>query len=220
MRELKIKVCGLTNQENISEINDCDLDYVGFIFYEKSKRFVEENQLITASQNFKRVGVFVNSSIQNICDKVIQYNLDIIQLHGDESPLNVKNLRSEILKLSLHKFIEIWKAISVKEASDIHKAVAYEHIIDKFLFDTKGKFPGGNGEHFDWQILDEYTYSPPFLLSGGISNKDVLAIKEINHPKLHGIDINSQFEIKPGLKNINLIKKFTKSIKENEKLTI
>lgn len=220
MRELKIKVCGLKDQQNLTEIESCAPDYIGFIFYEKSKRFVEENQRITASKNFKRVGVFVNSSIQNICDKVIQYNLDIIQLHGDESPLNVENLRSEILKLSLHKFIEIWKAISVKEASDMHKAVAYEHIIDKFLFDTKGKFPGGNGERFDWQILDEYTYSPPFLLSGGISNKDVLAINEIKHPKFHGIDINSQFEIKPGLKNLNMVKEFIKSINKHEQYTI
>lgn len=220
MRELKIKVCGLKDQQNLTEIESCAPDYIGFIFYEKSKRFVEEKQLITASKKLKRVGVFVNASIQNICDKVIQYNLDIVQLHGDESPLEVKNIRNEILKLSLHKFIEIWKAISVKKTSDIHKANAYEHIVDKFLFDTKGKLPGGNGERFNWQILDEYTCSPPFLLSGGISNKDVAAIKEIKHPKLHGIDINSQFEVKPGLKNINLIEEFTKSIKQNEKLTI
>ncbi|MGO2101430.1 MAG: phosphoribosylanthranilate isomerase [Psychroflexus halocasei] len=220
MNELKIKVCGLKNQENITEIDQCDLQYIGFIFYEKSKRFVEENQLITTSQNFKRVGVFVNASIQNICDKVIQYNLDVVQLHGDESPLEVKKIRSEILKLSLYKFIEIWKAISIKKESDIHKAHAYQHIIDKFLFDTKGKLYGGNGQHFDWQILDEYSYSPPFLLSGGISNKDVSAIKEIKHPKLHGIDINSQFEIEPGLKNVKMIKEFIKSINKHEQHTI
>lgn len=220
MNELKIKVCGLKNQENITEIDQCDLQYIGFIFYEKSKRFVEEKQLITTSKKLKRVGVFVNSSIQNICDKVIQYNLDIVQLHGDESPLEVKNIRSEILKLSLHKFIEIWKALPVKDVTDIHKAGAYEHIIDRFLFDTKGKLPGGNGEHFNWQILNEYIYSPHFLLSGGISNKDVLAIKEINHPKLHGIDINSRFEIEPGLKNVKMIKEFIKSINKHEQHTI
>lgn len=220
MKTLKLKVCGLKYDDNIKQIIDCQVDYIGFIFYEKSKRFVENKLTIQNTKNLKRVGVFVNARMSFICENVLKYNLDVVQLHGQEKADEVIKLRTEILKLTPHKFIEIWKALSIQNESDLRKAVVYEHLIDKFLLDTKGKYPGGNGHHFDWKLLEKYTYSPPFILSGGISIRDVGDIKKINHSKFFGIDINSQFETQPGLKDPELVNIINKNIKNHDRKTI
>lgn len=216
MKALKLKVCGLKYDDNIEQITNCHVDYIGLIFYGKSKRFVENKLKTQSIKNLKRVGVFVNATVDYICENILKYNLDVVQLHGQEKADEVIKLRSEILKLSTYKFIEIWKALSIQNKSDFKNAENYEHIIDKFLLDTKGKHPGGNGYHFNWKLLKEYTFSPPFFLSGGISIRDIESIQKINHSKLFGIDINSQFETQAGLKDPELVNKFNKIIKNHE----
>lgn len=220
MKTLKLKVCGLKYDDNIKQITDCQVDYIGFIFYEKSKRFVEDQLKTQNIKNIKRVGVFVNATVNFICESILEYNLDVVQLHGQEEADKVIKLRTEILKLTPHKFIEIWKVLSIQNESDFKKAEVYEHIIDKFLLDTKGKYPGGNGHHFNWKLLEKYIYSPPFILSGGISIRDIESIQKITHSKFFGIDINSQFETEAGLKNPELVSIINKDIKNYDEKTI
>lgn len=220
MKTLKLKVCGLKYDDNIKQITDCQVDYIGFIFYEKSKRFVEDQLKTQNIKNIKRVGVFVNATVNFICESILEYNLDVVQLHGQEEADKVIKLRTEILKLTPHKFIEIWKVLSIQNESDFKKAEVYEHIIDKFLLDTKGKYPGGNGHHFNWKLLEKYIYSPPFILSGGISIRDIESIQKITHSKFFGIDINSQFETEAGLKDPELVSIINKDIKNYDEKTI
>lgn len=209
---MKIKVCGMRNGENLSSLIALKPDFVGFIFYNKSKRYVDEFPQIKFPENIKKVGVFVNETPQEVIKKVNEFDLDCIQLHGNETPEYISQLR--LLEIGSKPFSkEIIKAFSVDENFDFKITNSYENVCDYFLFDTKGKDYGGNGVKFNWVILQNYLGKTPFLLSGGISKDDTEELKGINHKALVGVDINSGFEIKPALKNINDIKEFKKKLK-------
>ena len=206
---MKIKICGLKFESNILGLSKLEPDYMGFIFWEKSKRLVIGSTPNLSQTKIKKTGVFVNADFEKIKDKVRVHKLEAIQLHGLESPEfceKIKNLGVEIIK-----------AFSIDENFNFNVLEKYELCSDYFLFDTKGKSPGGNGISFDWEILRNYKYKKKFFLSGGIGIESINAIKKIKNLSLplFCVDINSRFELNPGEKNIELIKSFKNSL-ENE----
>ena len=190
--------------KNIEAVEQLGLDWMGFIFYPPSPRYVDE-AISYLPKQMKRVGVFVNSSYPEIVIKAKKFGLTHLQLHGNESPSDCLSLHNE--------GYQVIKAISVKSAMDLNQTTIYESCVDYFLFDTKTKLKGGSGEQFDWGILSKYQGNTPFLLSGGIGPDSVEKLKEFSHPKLVGYDLNSQFEIVPGLKDITKLTAFTIAIK-------
>jgi len=199
--------------QNIAELTELPIDLMGMIFYLKSPRYVdklsdseiESISQITTHATIDRVGVFVNEDIETIKQIIDTYLLDVIQLHGNESPEFCKEL---------NKIIPVIKAFSISEISDLEQTKNYQGLWGYFLFDTKTPQYGGSGQKFDWSILDAYDGKTPFLLSGGIAVDDAEAIKAIKHPKFYGVDLNSRFEIEPGLKNIKQLKKFIKALND------
>lgn len=196
--------------ENIKEISAINPDYLGFIFWEKSKRNMTLDAVPELPENIKKVGVFVDVSIQEIAAKINQYQLDIIQLHGNESVTYCKNVK----KLE----VEVIKVFSVSDSFDFTTIKEYVLFVDYFLFDTKGKLPGGNGITFDWNMLENYHFNVPYFLSGGIGNTEIDGLKEFLKSsaanKCYGIDVNSRFEKKPGIKNKIKLQKFKKLLYE------
>ena len=187
----------MRDAENIREVEALGIDMMGFIFYPKSSRYVSE-QPAYLPQKCKRVGVFVNEDVENIKKIADNYALDFIQLHGHESIEDVQKLQDR----------KVIKAFNIATKEDLDATVPYVGLVDYFLFDTKGPSVGGNGEKFDWSILDAYNGDTPFLLSGGIGPDDAERIKTFRHPKCIGIDLNSRFEIEPGIKDIVKLKTF------------
>ena len=190
----KIKICGMKYSENILEVSQLLPDYLGFIFYEKSSRFFD-GEIPEISKSIKKVGVFVNATLEEIKSKIKKYDLDLIQLHGNETP--------EFCSYLMQGSIEIIKVFSVDDDFDFQILEAYENVCDYFLFDTKGKLHGGNGFTFNWQILEKYKSKKPLFLSGGIGIEEIAKIKILNLP-IFAIDVNSKFELEPGLKNVQL----------------
>lgn len=201
---MKLKICGMKYPENIVEVGALLPDYMGFIFWEKSTRFFD-GIMPNLPKSIKKVGVFVNESREEIIKKIEKYDLQAIQLHGQESIEFCLNLKDEI-----KNGIEIIKVFSVKNDFDFTILKDFENVADYFLFDTKGKLPGGNGVSFDWKVLENYPSQKPFFLSGGIGIEELEAVKEILKTNLpiYAIDINSKFEIEPGLKNKQILKEF------------
>ncbi len=197
-----VKVCGMRDAENIRQLEALGIDWMGMIFWPKSKRYVSTPPAYLP-QHVRKVGVFVDASLDAIRQYVEDYQLDIIQLHGQESPETLKALKP----------LKLIKAFNIATPEDLQKTVAYEGMADYFLFDTKGKSVGGNGEKFDWSVLDSYQGETPFLLSGGIGSEDAQDIKSFHHPKCIGIDLNSRFETEPGLKDITKLKQFLEAIR-------
>ncbi len=197
---MKIKVCGMRDSKNISELMTLKPDFIGFIFYDKSLRYVTDFPQIEIPLSTKKVGVFVNETIDEVIEKVNQYQLDFVQLHGNETITYCEELAL--------KNIKTIKAFSVDEQFDFSVVKPFEKHVSLFLFDTKGKNYGGNGIKFNWDLLQKYTGKTPFLLSGGITKNEVEEIKKFKHAAFLGIDINSGFEIEPGLKNTDEIKEF------------
>ncbi|MCO6499631.1 MAG: phosphoribosylanthranilate isomerase [Vicingus serpentipes] len=202
---LQLKVCGMADSSNITELAKIQPDFIGFIFHETSPRNVVDFPDLNIPKTIKKVGVFVDKDIDFISKKVNEFGLDYIQLHGKESPLLCEKLKKEGLK--------IIKAFNVHDAFDFSQLKDYAQHCDYFLFDAFGKNEGGNGILFDWNLLERYKGNVPFLLSGGIDETMVNAIKKVTHPQFMGIDINSGFEIKPALKNIEKIKNFIQMLK-------
>lgn len=206
---MKLKVCGMKYQKNMIEVAKLQPDYLGFIFHEKSTRFFEGN-IPELHKSIKKVGVFVNSSLNDILEKVKKHNLDAVQLHGEESPDFCQQCHTELVSTS-HK-IEIIKVFSIKDDFDFENLKPYESVCDYFLFDTKGKLPGGNGYTFNWNVLKKYPSTKPYFLSGGIGLEEmesVLSFLRRQESKFcHAIDVNSKFEIEPGLKHIEKLKTF------------
>lgn len=155
----------------------------------------------------KFVGVFVDDMPQNIVTAVYNYHLSYVQLHGDESPVMIDNLRRTLVP-DIAPQIKIIKAISVSSAEDLKRCEPYEGHVDLFLFDTKCKGYGGSGQKYDWSVLEAYTGQTPFLLSGGIGPDDADRLRDFHHPQCVGIDLNSKFETAPGMKDINLLQNF------------
>lgn len=191
-------------RENIEAIAGLQPDYMGFIFYEKSKRNFE-GIISEIPKSIKKTGVFVNEYPEIVVSLVEEYQLKAIQLHGDESPEYIKGLKSHLLNKT-----EIIKVFGVKDEFDFHDLQPYLELVDFFLFDTKGKERGGNGVKFNWKVLEKYPFEKPFFLSGGIGIEDAVQLKEIKSTKLpiFAVDINSKFEIEPGLKDTNKVKSF------------
>ena len=191
--------------ENIREVEALGIDLMGFIFWPRSSRYVNERPVYLPTK-CKRVGVFVDEDTETIKKKADDYALDFIQLHGHESPEQISHL------LPLPSHLSIIKAFSIATTEDLRSVSDYEGLVDYFLFDTKGPSAGGNGVQFDWQVLDHYQGQTPFLLSGGIGPEDAQHILDFHHPRCIGIDLNSRFETAPGLKDINKLKAFIKDI--------
>lgn len=205
-RKLKIKVCGMKFTANREAVEKLPVDWLGFIFYPQSKRFVGENPETRIFDSAKeKVGVFVNQNAFEIMALSKKYKLDWIQLHGNENPQTCRMLKMQGLK--------IIKVFSFDDDFDFETTVAYEKAASLFLFDTKTTLHGGSGKKFDWTLLEKYTGHTPFLLSGGIGPGDAEEILKINHLKLTGIDVNSGFEDQPGVKNIEKLNHFITEIK-------
>ena len=205
---LAIKICGMKFPENLLAVAALRPDFMGFIFYPKSPRYAEPLDIETINsipKSIKKIGVFVNESLENILTVVYKYNLDGVQLHGSE---NV-----EICRKLKETGLLVLKAFPIAEAYNFNVTKAYEGSCNFFLFDTKTEAYGGSGLKFDWSMLAEYTGETPFLLSGGIAADDAEAILKIEHPKFAGIDLNSKFEISPGFKNVKLINKFLQALR-------
>jgi phosphoribosylanthranilate isomerase len=200
---MKLKICGMKYPDNILEVGALLPDYMGFIFWEKSSRYFD-GVIPDLPKSIKKVGVFVNETAEIILAKAQKYDLQAIQLHGHESVAFCQDLRENLKQVQ----IEIIKVFSVDDDFDFEVLKPFEAVCDYFLFDTKGKLPGGNGTTFDWKVLEKYPSSKPFFLSGGIGIEEMDAVKEITKTNLplYAIDINSKFEIEPGLKNIELCK--------------
>lgn len=188
---------------NIREVERLGVDWMGFIFWERSSRYVSKKPTYLPTKQ-KRVGVFVDADIKEILEKVEEYHLDIIQLHGKESPAYIQTLRP----LCGDRVAAIIKALNIATREDLEQTKPYEGMVDYFLFDTKAKMVGGNGTKFDWSVLTEYKGTTPFILSGGIGPDDADKVKAFRHPRLAGIDLNSRFETAPGVKDIEQLKHF------------
>lgn len=200
-----IKVCGMTEGENIRDVEALGIDLIGFIFYEKSPRYVRQRPSYLPI-HAGRVGVFVDASLDVITKRAEEFGLTHIQLHGHESLEQCQALQKASFK--------VIKAFHIAELSDLKATEAYQGVCDYFLFDTKTPSYGGSGKAFNWDLLSHYQGPTPFLLSGGIGLESIKALKQFHHPALAGYDLNSRFEITPGIKDVAKIKLF------NSQLTI
>lgn len=208
---MNIKVCGITSKKQLQQLEGLNIAFAGFIFDEKSPRFagekMAEEDLIGMDLDTKKVGVFVDAEYEDIMEMVEKFELDMVQLHGNESPELCEELSEDV---------EVIKAFSIgKETGSIDKLVApYDDVVDYYLFDTsvKGK-SGGTGEKFDWKKLNDAKIEKPFFLSGGIGPEDAAAVKKFKHPDFFGIDVNSKFEKEPGVKDMALVLGFVKDMK-------
>jgi len=197
--------------ENISGVVASLPDFVGFIFYPKSKRFVGfvplQDVMATIPGSVKKVGVFVDETIEKVVETAQNWKLAVIQLHGNESLEYCRSIKET-------GYI-VFKAFSVDESFDFTSIAAYSGVCDYFLFDTKGPLPGGTGQKFNWQLLSNYQGNVPFFLSGGIGPNDLKTVLEFKHPQLYGIDINSGFEISPALKDVEKANSFISAIRNS-----
>jgi phosphoribosylanthranilate isomerase len=202
-----IKVCGLKESENIKAITALNPDYVGFIFYGPSPRFVnelDEAGLNDIPSSISKVGVFVNESAETINELIDKYHFEAIQLHSNESPGFCSAFRNKV---------KVIKAFGLNNSFNFAQLNDYVNKVDFFLFDTKTDIHGGSGKTFNWGVLNNYTLNIPFFLSGGLSLDNLEEVKNISHPQFYGIDLNSRFEISPGIKNIELLNKAFNIIK-------
>ncbi len=190
--------------ENVREVADLGISMMGFIFFDRSARFVEGCAPATPD-GVKRVGVFVNASMDYILEVAKANNLNYIQLHGAESV--------EFCCALKLRGLGVIKAISVATPSDVERAQIYDGEVDYLLFDTKCAEHGGSGRRFDWSILNHYTGATAFLLSGGVDESMASEVAQISHPQFIGVDLNSRFEDSPALKNIDKLKMFIEKLK-------
>ena len=229
-----VKVCGMREAENLREVSNLGIDWLGMVFWPDSPRYVQQRRarggfypdysplatkitelgglpaLAAVENHPRRVGVFVDDMPQNIVTRVYNFYLDMVQLHGEEQPVMIENLRRTLVDI---RPVKVIKTIKVECPEDFAKCKEYDGVVDYFLFHNKCSQEGGSGKQFDWQILDAYDGNVPFLISGGIGIDDVERIKAISHPKFIGVDINSKFEIEPGLKDVEAVRLFLEKIK-------
>ena len=208
--------------ENIRQVAELGVNWIGMIFWDKSPRnvtmiptyagIIPDRGSDIGSFKAKRVGVFVDEMPQNIITRVVNYKLDLVQLHGHETPTLIRNLR-RTLDPDIRPGVQFIKAISVGGCNDIAAYKDYEDCVDYFLFDTKCPTVGGSGSQFDWSVLEAYDGDVPFLLSGGIGPDDAERVRNFHHPKCIGIDLNSRFETEPGLRDITILKHFLAQLK-------
>lgn len=209
---MRLKVCGMNL--NTLEVATLNPDYLGFIFWEPSKRFFKGN-FPELPPSIKKVGVFVDATIEEVLEKIDTYGLDAVQLHGEESPEfcgNLKKMNHDRTQALGVANLKIIKVFSIKDDFDFGILTPYEEVCDYYLFDTKGKLPGGNGYTFSWEVLKNYPSTKPYFLSGGIGPDEIEKIKKFQQrPEskyCHAIDVNSKFELEPGLKDTDKLKEF------------
>jgi phosphoribosylanthranilate isomerase len=217
---MNIKVCGITQIKQLEHLDAMDIDFAGLNFYKESPRYVVDKisceEIRDRDFDIKKVGVFVNETIDKIIKTVEEYNLDIIQLHGDETPAACRRLSEEI---------EVIKTFRINgQTKNIEELIAkYDDACDYYLFDTggysspfggggKGEL-GGTGVQFDWKLLGSSRIEKPFFLAGGIGLPDVVKVKTFKHPDFFAVDINSKFEISPGVKDLDLVKMFAQVLR-------
>ncbi|GIV33671.1 MAG: N-(5'-phosphoribosyl)anthranilate isomerase [Chitinophagales bacterium] len=208
---MKIKVCGITRQNDLQalSLSDQPVDFVGFVFYPPSPRYVAHEMpslaRIPKGIATQRVGVFVNESLSRVEELARSYAFQLVQLHGQESAAYCQRLRQSF---------RVIKAFNVDAGFDFETLSSYASCCDYFLFDARGKLPGGNRIAFDWSLLQKYRLHVPFFLSGGISPVHTRQLLSFSHPSFFGVDINSGFEIAPGSKDIQAIRNFVKQLRQ------
>ena len=207
---MKLKVCGLKHEHNIRDLMELPIDYMGFIFYKKSPRYIDQSLsfdfMRSIPKSIKKVGVFVNEKPYSIFNHIAHYDLDLVQLHGDE-PVEVCN--------ELKTQVKVIKAFQINDNFEFKNLEKYLPVVDYFLFDSTAVNYGGSGQSFNWEVLKKYNYTIPFFLSGGINEEHIDEIKKLTLPQLTAIDINSKFETEPGLKNTEQISKFILKLNDN-----
>lgn len=203
---LLIKVCGMTDGDNIRQVEALGVDYIGLVFYPRSPRFVYQMPSYLPQQA-RPVGVFVNESKETVLTYADRFGLDCVQLHGDESPLYCRALREG-------HGLTVIKAFHLATPRDLAVTDDYHGACDYFLFESKTPQRGGTGRQFDWTLLNRYAGRTPFFLSGGLNAGSANAIRQFHHPQLAGIDLNSRFETSPGIKDVERIRLFLKELKE------
>ncbi|MBK9533541.1 MAG: phosphoribosylanthranilate isomerase [Ferruginibacter sp.] len=208
---MNTKVCGITQLKQLQQLDGLDIDFAGLIFYKDSPRYVgdkiKKEDLKNSDFDLKKVGVFVNAGYDEIMQVVEDYGLDVVQLHGDESPDLCEELSEDV---------EVIKAFKVKDSKvSIDEMVAdYDEVCDYYLFDTASSdVEGGSGKQFDWKLLSKSKIEKPFFLSGGIGVDDVAKLKAFKHPDYYAVDINSKVEKEPGVKDMALVLQFRQGLK-------
>lgn len=203
---MKIKVCGMKFPDNVQSVASLHPDYMGFIFYKESPRFVGGDFSLQGEyEATRKVGVFVNETTGEILRKLKSIDSTTAQLHGNESVAQCDDLKS--------RGIEVIKVFSVDDDFDFQKTNDYKDVADYFMFDTRGKLYGGNAKTFDWTILERYDQSVPFFLSGGLNTDNVKVLSRLDGMNIHAVDLNSGVEDEPGLKNIDKIKSIMSCLK-------
>jgi len=208
---MNIKVCGITQLKQLQQLDGLNIEYAGLIFVPDSPRYVGDKLDKAAVKNadfdLKKVGVFKNPDMIDVLDAIDDYGLDVVQLHGEESPEMCEDLSSEV---------EVIKVFNLKGDEDIDVLVAdYDAVCDYYLFDTQSAdgITGGTGQQFDWKILAKAKIEKPFFLSGGLSVDDIAKLKKFKHPDYFGVDINSRFEKEPGVKDMGQVLLFKQGMK-------
>lgn len=197
----------MKHQQNVDDLMALGVDYLGNIFYPKSPRSIEAGQSKLTMKTPKKVGVFVKESFEVIAKKVKEHGIDVVQLHGAET----NDICSEVKTLG----VEIWRVCAITDDFDFNELKNFPDA-DKFLFDTKTEKHGGSGEKFDWSLLEKIdaASTKPYFLAGGIGPKDASEIKKLKLNKLVGLDLNSKFEVEPGLKSVELLKEFLTELRK------
>ncbi len=204
--KVKLKVCGMKLPSNVKEVAELGPDYMGFIFYVGSKRYpgrLAAEVIRELPESIKKTGVFVNETVEEIAVKIVKYRLDAVQLHGNETPEMVK-----LLKMILPEEVQLIKAFGIDVSFDFSQLDAYASNVDFFLFDTKTPDHGGSGRRFEWELLQGYHLDKPYFLSGGVGLENVDDVLRITDQRLYAVDVNSRFELEPGLKDITKLKDF------------
>jgi len=204
---LKIKICGMKHADNIAAVAALQPDYLGFIFYAKSPRFISDisAELIKyVPASIKTTGVFVNETLENVLASIAKYNLKACQLHGQETVAYCQQVKAT--------GVEVIKAFGISEGFDFDSLTQYEDAVDYFLFDTQTVAHGGSGKVFNWALLSAYQLNKPYFLSGGIDLQHAAIINNLNDQRLYAVDVNSKFEIEPGLKDAEKLATFKQLI--------
>lgn len=205
---MEIKICGIKYPDNAREVELLNPDFMGFIFYPKSSRYVgeypDEKLFNLTNSTIKMTGVFVNEPIESILSKCRLYGLNVVQLHGDETPDMCQCIRKDY---------SVIKAFGLHSDFDFSVLSVYEGSCDFFLFDTKTDAYGGSGKKFSWELIEQYQLNTPFILSGGIDEETAGDLAKLNHPQFYGIDLNSRFETAPGLKDSQKLNSFIQKLR-------
>jgi phosphoribosylanthranilate isomerase len=208
---MNIKVCGITSLKQLQQLDGLEVDFAGLVFYKQSPRYAGDKlsgkELKGADLDIKKVGVFVNAEYDEIMDIVEAYELDIVQLHGDESPHLCEQVSAEI------EVIKAFRVDDTSEKSIDYMIGDYDEACDYYLFDAASKEFGGSGKKFDWKKIADSKIEKPFFLSGGIAPTDAALVKKFRHPDYYGVDVNSLFEKEPGVKDMALLLQFIHGLK-------